>query len=52
MTNIEASLDRTHTELTKWLEEEKANRRFWIVSLIVGILSLVVLLVTSAADGS
>ena len=34
-------------ELTRWLDLEKADRRFWVVSLIVGILSLAVLFLTS-----
>lgn len=31
-------------ELSRWLEDEKANRRFWVTSFTIGILSLTVLL--------
>jgi hypothetical protein len=30
-------------ELNTWLEDQKTTRRFWIVSFLLGILSLVVL---------
>ena len=39
-------------ELTKWLDNEKTDRRFWVVSLIVGILSIVMLFLTSTTGSS
>ena len=38
-------------ELSQWLENEQANRRFWIVSVLIGLLSLLVLFISLVASG-
>ena len=41
-TKEKAAQVTTLGELARWLDNERADRRFWIVSLIVGVLSLIV----------
>ena len=52
MGNGKAARVATLGELSKWLENEQANRRFWVISVLIGILSLVVLTIRLTVLGN